>query len=43
MSKDLDISNYDCSDLMKLFKIKKIHGSYEQTEKMCKKIWMKNW
>ena len=38
MSKDLDISNYDCSDLMKLFKINKLHGSYEQTEKMCKKI-----
>ena len=38
MSKDLDISNYNCSDLMKLFKIKKLHGSSEQTENMCKKI-----
>ena len=38
MSKDLDISNYDCSDLMKLFKINKLHGSHDQIEKMCKKI-----
>lgn len=38
MSKDLDISNYELSDLLKLFKLDKLQGSKEKTEQICIKV-----
>lgn len=38
MSKDLDINNYDYDDLLKLFKLTKLQGCKEQTDKIIKKV-----
>ena len=38
MSKDLDISNYEYNDFLKLFKLNNLQNCKAQTEKICDKI-----